>query len=163
MIYAGIGARKTPDKVLNVMTAIGMTHAGYGFTLRSGGAKGADEAFEHGARIMNGGKVESFSAEDSERNPEWIDHAAKFHPNWSSCSAIAMQLHARNSAILLGENLDKPVDFVVCWTNGGLVIGGTGQALRIAKAYNIPVFNLYHDPEAKQLFDTVAWMVKNAK
>ena len=52
---------------------------------------------------------------------------------------------------MLGDDLDQPVSFVVCWTPGGEVTGGTGQALRIAAdpQYNIPVFNLaLHRPEA---------------
>lgn len=29
----------------------------------------------------------------------------------------------------------------ICWTKNGSGQGGTGQALRIAKAYNIPIFD----------------------
>jgi hypothetical protein len=31
---------------------------------------------------------------------------------------------------------------VICWTSRGLGGGGTGQAIRIAKAHKIPVFDL---------------------
>lgn len=34
--------------------------------------------------------------------------------------------------------------FVVCWTSDGKDSGGTGQALRIARDRNIPVYNLYN-------------------
>ena len=50
---------------------------------------------------------------------------------------------ARNVAILLGRNLDRPVDAVVCWTcDGGAVTGGTGMGIRIVEAHGIPVLNL---------------------
>jgi cell division GTPase FtsZ len=52
------------------------------------------------------------------------------------------KLHARNAMIVLGKNLDDPVDFIICWTPGGTGSGGTGQALRIARAYGIPVYDL---------------------
>jgi hypothetical protein len=35
----------------------------------------------------------------------------------------------------------SPVDFIVCWTPYGEVTGGTGQALRIAKANEIAIYN----------------------
>jgi hypothetical protein len=53
MIYAGIGSRETPQATLDLMNLIGFTLAQKGHSLRSGGAKGADSAFEAGA--SNGG------------------------------------------------------------------------------------------------------------
>lgn len=53
----------------------------------------------------------------------------------------AKKLQARNSHQVLGLDLNTPSDFIICWTKGGKGIGGTGQALRIAKAYNIPIFD----------------------
>jgi hypothetical protein len=38
--------------------------------------------------------------------------------------------------------LNDPVSFIVCYTPGGSGQGGTGQALRVARAYNIPVTDL---------------------
>ena len=35
-----------------------------------------------------------------------------------------------------------PVDAVICRTEGGVVAGGTGMAIRIARHHEIPVFNL---------------------
>lgn len=137
--YAGIGSRKTPSTIWQIMTNVGTIIARKGHLLRSGGAKGADTAFELGCDWGNGTK-EIFRPADV--TPAAIGHAAMFHPVWSACDWDARQLHARNSMIMLGRNLDDPVNFVVCWTPGGHPIGGTGQALRIATAYKIPVFNL---------------------
>lgn len=53
-----------------------------------------------------------------------------------------MKLHARNCYQVLGADLRTPTQFVICWTPRGSGEGGTGQALRIAKAYNIPIFDL---------------------
>lgn len=46
--YTGIGSRETPPEIKEVMTAIGFKLAAEGWTLRSGGAYGADQAFEEG-------------------------------------------------------------------------------------------------------------------
>jgi hypothetical protein len=48
----------------------------------------------------------------------------------------------RNSYQMLGSDLKIKTDFVICWTPGGKMVGGTGQALRMAAYYGIPVFNL---------------------
>lgn len=50
-------------------------------------------------------------------------------------------MHMRNASQILGWRLDIPSKFVVCWTEGGQLKGGTSQALRMAKFYQIPVFN----------------------
>ena len=105
--------------------------------LRSGGAKGPDLAFERGA----GSKKKIFYANDA--TPESLMLAEKYHPNWPACSEYARKLHARNGLILLGKDLDSPVEFVICWTKDGKASGGTGQGLRLATAYEIPVFNLF--------------------
>jgi hypothetical protein len=148
MKYAGIGSRGTPHYHLQTMRSIGRNLAASGYTLRSGGAPGADTAYELGAHTVNG-KMQIFYPHRVK--PEWIEYAAKFHPAWNKCDDYAKKLHARNSAIILGENLDDPVAFVSCWTQDGLVKGGTGQALRIAQALNIPIFNIFNDPTGCEL------------
>ena len=56
MYYTGIGARNTPDKVLDLFMNIAKYLATKDFTLRSGAANGADSAFEKGCDISNGSK-----------------------------------------------------------------------------------------------------------
>ena len=68
--------------------------------------------------------------------------ASALHPAWHRCSPAARRLHARNAAILLGENTDAPVDAVVAWTSHGRIAGGTGMGIRIALDRGIPVLNL---------------------
>ena len=140
--YAGIGSRKTPVNILDNMTQIGEWLEGEGWLLRSGGADGADWAFEYGINFDD--HKEIYKAKDA--SILHIDHAKMFHPAWDRCSGYARRLHARNSIIMLGPKLDDPVDMVICWTPNGEITGGTGQALRIAKTEGIPVFNLAHSP-----------------
>lgn len=134
--YAGIGSRETPKDICDLMTKLADNLAKLGWILRSGGAKGADLAFERGSK-----KKEIFYANDA--TPESLVLAEKYHPNWPACSEYARKLHARNGLILLGKNLDSPVELVICWTKDGKASGGTGQAIRIATSYEIPVFNLF--------------------
>jgi predicted Rossmann fold nucleotide-binding protein DprA/Smf involved in DNA uptake len=46
--YAGIGSRETPKEICNKMTEIASLLEKQDFVLRSGGANGADSAFEKG-------------------------------------------------------------------------------------------------------------------
>lgn len=134
------------------------TFAEWGWVLRSGHADGADLYFERGAMR----KCEVYLPW-AEYNRVWpclaevkLDEptstarniAPQYHPNWPACSDGARLLHARNVHCVLGRDCNDPSAFLVCWTPNGSVdgseahSGGTGQALRIAKAYGVPVFNL---------------------
>ncbi|MYE58242.1 MAG: DUF1768 domain-containing protein [Alphaproteobacteria bacterium] len=152
-VWAGIGARKTPPSVLADMTALSRSLAEDGWRLSSGGAHGADSAFAAGIPAeqrtvwLPWPNYNELSGPDCrvpspERMQECLATAERLHPAWHKCSQGARKLHARNVAILLGPQLDRPVDAVVCWTEGGAVAGGTGMALRIAAERGIPVFNL---------------------
>lgn len=147
--YAGIGSRRTPPDMLKLMERIAARLADDGWILRSGHAPGADQAFERGAD----GRSQLFlpwpgfqsdapeiAAEVWDRpRAEAYDIAAKYHPAWHHCSQGARSLHARNVHQILGYDLDEPVSFVVCWSDGR---GGTEQALRVARDRDIPISNL---------------------
>jgi hypothetical protein len=57
----------------------------------------------------------------------------------------------RNALQILGRYGSTPVKFVVCWTKDGKNTGGTGQALRIADYFHIPVFNFYRESDIEKL------------
>ena len=140
--YAGIGSRNTPESVCNKMTNIARVCEERGYVLRSGGADGADSAFESGL-IKN--LKEIYYADDISTDSYLMDIAAMHHPNWKACvrrGPYVMKLMARNVLQILGRNLKAPVSAVICWTPNGDSSGGTGQAIRIANAHDIPVFDL---------------------
>jgi hypothetical protein len=147
--YAGIGSRSAPPDILLKMQEIAKFLAKKGYTLRSGGANGADkDGFEAGCDSVGGDKeiyLPWLGFNDSKskllwEKPDW-EIAEKFHPNWHGLKLGAKQLMARNTC-QLGINAETKSEFVVCWTPGGEEVGGTAQALRIAKAHDILIFNL---------------------
>jgi hypothetical protein len=71
-----------------------------------------------------------------------LEMASKFHPNWGNLKDSVKRIHARNCYQVLGQDLLSPSLFLICWTPKGSGSGGTGQAIRIANAYDIPVFDL---------------------
>lgn len=146
LLYAGIGSRETPRSVLDLMTLIAVKLESLGYTLRSGGAIGADTAFEDGVKSLK----EIFY--DIDATSDAIELASQFHPAWHNCRSGARKLHGRNSMILLGKKLDTPVKFVVCWTRDGKDTGGTGLGIRIAESMNIPIFNLYKYEHKERIY-----------
>ena len=163
MIYAGIGSRETPDEVWRWMEQLGYEFAIKGYNLRSGGAPGADTAFEKGCDRGSGEKEiylpwKNFNKNPSQLfnvTPEAIKLAETFYPNPKvfEVKPYIAKLMGRNCQQVFGENLDSPVDFVVCWTADGCEsiedrtkeTGGTGQAISIASVYCIPVYNVKND------------------
>jgi hypothetical protein len=161
--YAGIGSRETPQDILLLMQDLAVYLAGEGYTLRSGGAGGADTAFERGCDGAGGPKqiflpwngfsgryaTSSFGTDThgvfAGVGPQALALAEQFHPAWKRCSRGARTLHARNGYQVLGPRLDDPVEFVLCWTPRGSGSGGTGQALRIARDRGIRVYDLAVD------------------
>ena len=150
--YTGVGSRNTPPGILKLMEDIARHLQREGYTLRSGGAGGADTAFETGAGLDK----EIFYAKDA--TPAAMEMAGRFHPAWNALrrdgtpvvSDYAKKLHGRNSFQVLGRNLQIPSRFLICWTQDGCKrhvdrtqdTGGTGTAISIADANNVHVYNL---------------------
>jgi hypothetical protein len=126
-----------------LMHHIALTLATEGWTLRSGGANGADQAFLSGAinhhqhfapcietylpwpsyerdelsRITFGSRSHVALEEPT---PGTFKIAAELHPAWDRCSLAARKLHARNVHQILGRSgYDTKSAFVVCWTPDG--------------------------------------------
>jgi hypothetical protein len=151
--YAGIGSRETPLDICYLMQHITNQLKQEDYWLRSGGAKRADEYCAKGAEE----KAQIFIPGDwfklayihpdceiySGICAEAYKIAKAFHPNFDGIPTLFQkQLIARNSYQVLGEDLKSPVDFILCWTENGKLVGGTAQALRIAQSYGIKILNL---------------------
>ena len=152
MIYAGIGSRETPPAILEKMTRIAQRMSIIdGYTLRSGGAVGADSAFEEGAT-----KMEIFIPWAG-YNGIWPDDnhilvtdgailyqaekiMAGIHPKFHNLSIGARRLHTRNVFQILGADLKTPVNFVAYWCKRdakGNPTGGTATAVNLARKLGI--------------------------
>lgn len=163
-IYAGIGSRSTPPEVCEAMTQLARHLDHQGWVLRSGHADGADQAFEAGAKFkeiflpwpgFNYSRPGQFGHTVVEVTQRLEQIARYYHPAWQACSSAVRKLHIRNVAQVLGADCATPADMVICWTPNGSGEGGTGQAIRIAKAYKIPVFDIALESAQQELLDFV--------
>lgn len=171
--YTGVGSRQTPGAVLDLMREVGRVLAIQGWTLRSGAAEGADQAFEAGCDDVNGNK-QIFIAWDGfcgrkqgENGVVQLRHceqakasamAASIHPAWDRLKRGAQGLHSRNCFQVLGEKLDSPSKFVVCYAaldKRGEPKGGTRTAIKLAEQSGVKVFNLYKEDDFNRI---ESWM-----
>ena len=165
--YTGVGSRESPAVILDLMQAVAFKLACEGYILRSGGADGADLAFQKGWQRGNGDELwptaEIFIPWDGfngfshgqdgviyrlnkmPNNQQAERIAAEIHPVWDRLSRGAKALHTRNIYQVLGKTLDEPSRFLICYakpTKTG-VSGGTNTAVQVALKYGVKVFNLY--------------------
>jgi len=155
LIYTGIGSRDTPIEIQELMTKIAQVLETKGYTLRSGGANGADLAFEKGVTTLkeiylpwkgfNHSTSPLYNVEQAA-----LDMAAPHHGGWTYLKDAVKKLMGRNAYQVLGQDLNTPAKFVICWTKDGVQTqadrtnktGGTGLAISLADSLGIPVFNL---------------------
>lgn len=78
--YTGVGSRETPPHIRKLMTDIAYNLHKDGWTLRSGGAEGADQAFEEGWWLSH---MEKDIADGAEPRAEiylpWNDFEGRYH------------------------------------------------------------------------------------
>lgn len=166
--YAGIGSRQTPVNILEFFTRLAARMEINGWTLRSGGAEGADAAFATGCLEREiylpwkGFNGLSSAMPFPSLEAEYL--AATLHPTWSRLSQGARKLMARNCYQILGADLASPVNVVLCWTPDGCeshatrsqTTGGTGQAISLASRHGIPVINFFNPGSMDRLRSIVA-------
>lgn len=157
--YCGIGSRKTPSSVCEAMTILARKLDKLGFTLRSGGADGADLAFEKGATKKQiflpwegfNGNPSPFHTPSAEAEAV----SRKLFPHFPGISRGVRLLVSRNMHQVLGPEpfVSPKSEFIICWTENGKAKGGTAYAIKAAKEYDIPVFNLFNDVDRIKLFE----------
>jgi hypothetical protein len=162
---AGIGSRETPPNILDEMTKIGRWCKLNNVLLRSGHAEGADYAFELGAQeqciayIPWKGFNDKLKSKAKLYVPTFTDDlmksVVKFHPTPEKLSFGVQKIMARNACQILGRDMKDHSQAVVCWTKDGKDTGGTGQALRIAAHYKVPILNMQR-PEFATAIQVIA-------
>lgn len=161
--YTGVGSRETPEEIGKIMTLLASKLERDGWSLRSGAADGADTFFERGVSNPNNKQVfiawNGFSGRSDkeagvlcmkgEVTQQAEEVASTIHPAWARLSRGASDLHSRNCFQVLGEDLQSPSRFLVCWAKTDkqrVPSGGTRTAWVLAANNNIPCYNL-HIPE----------------
>jgi hypothetical protein len=160
LIYSGIGCKNPPSFIIGIISEISIHLANKHYLLRSGASIGCQSAFESGCKSINGYRDiylpwRSYNDNDSmlyDISEESKIMAKSFYPKYDDLSLENRLIFARNCNIILGDKLDTPSDFIICYTEEGKHTGETGHALKIAKKYNIPIFNFGNKDLTKEIF-----------
>lgn len=155
--YAGIGSRSITQEERETIKRVAYKLS-FKATVYSGNADGADIAFQEGSegncvvflpwRNFNRAKYDLTKSRECYvvgQESEGLKAIEEFHPAPHNLSFGARSCLCRNYYQICGYRDVGQVRFVVCCANvdsNGEVSGGTGHAVRIAKANNIPVFNI---------------------
>jgi hypothetical protein len=173
--YTGIGSRETPTHICAVMTTLANVLEKQNFILRSGGALGADSAFEKGVVnpnnkmiFLSGALRNSFGnnilySDTQLQNARIFIFNNNIHPIWQRLPEYAKALHTRNVFQVLGMDMNEISKFTVCWTRdsaidfetSGRKTGGTGTAIKISCHYKVPVFNLSIDSHLRKILSYI--------
>ncbi len=175
--YTGIGSRDTPLDEKRLMTELAMHFQNWGYTLRTGSVSAADRAFETGAGSAKEVYVPWDGWNDqrgiSSVSPEsmslakiiWkcrkkgiqegiISESACVSDEWDAVHPATKIILAKTMCMVLGKNLKRPSDALICWTPGGKIVGLSAHPIVLATISRIPVFNLA-DPETEDVMRTM--------
>jgi hypothetical protein len=161
--YTGIGSRRTPTHILLEMTRVARVLSDATFTLRSGGAVGADQAFQNGSNYNANIYLPQdldLNSEESQLCYELLQPHLPF--NLRACKPYTQQLLLRNMQQLFGvvSHGEPASRFVICYTPTknytSFEAGGTRYAVLVALYYDIPVINML-DVDWKQQLKSVLY------
>lgn len=166
--YTGVGSRDTPENITDIMSDIAVYLSKFGHILRSGRAEGADWAFQRGAEFhaknidipqtpkteiyvpnkrfnLSFGRLNEIDPKDLDNYADAEDICSTLHPVFDKLIGFARDAHVRNVYQVLGQDLNTPSSFLLCWApiKNGRVTGGTATAVALANKLDIEVYNFY--------------------
>ena len=152
--YVGTGNKEAPSEILVQMKRLTKELECFGFTLRTGGMEGPDEAFESVATNIElhlpwkdfNNKASKFTF----NTPEANGVAKMHHPAYDGLKPFIQAFLAKNARLVMGKDMKSRAMFVICWSEDGAETtsektsrtGNVGHIIAIACSSKIPVFNL---------------------
>lgn len=171
--YTGIGSRDISSIEYNLVVKIGSRMAELGYCLRSGGADGADEAFEEGCDLAEGEK--SIYLPWKNFNGYWMGPSVYsltgkqrafarerllelgVLPWFDNLSNSSKLFHTRNYYQVVGstEVPSRVCIYIADIDWKGEPVGGTRTAVMVSKVLGVPTYNLRDNEEREKLLDKI--------
>ena len=143
--YAGIGDKKLPPQLPQIIQKVAKGMHGDGYCLRNNGMDGAEREFMRGVSdkqlIL---PWDGFNGLKSQYNeaPEAATQVAYNHVNlFGDMSHSKQKIMLAKIQTILGVDCKTPVNIVVCYSFDELY-GESAQMISLAKAYQIEIVNL---------------------
>ncbi|UFP94580.1 hypothetical protein [Gloeobacter morelensis] len=153
--YTGVGSTEPPPDVAALVILVAQHLAGQGMVVRTGHDKGTDAAFATAAAAESrriyvphsgaGGYQDGLVVCDPETIARATRLAASVHPHWKSYNNFQRRAHTRRVFQLLGEDLDSPSAYVICFVpedGDGKIQGSARTILALAQVQRIECYNL---------------------
>jgi hypothetical protein len=156
LAVACIGRRDLKLSEKCYLESVGALLAERGFTVCSGNAPGSDQAYAHGANLVDGRRVElylpwaTFERKWVDKHntvwlasqawPKHVELAASASPGWDrGVRETVKPLMIRNAMIIFrwGQPVDRVLAYPDCTKHGW---SGTGHAMRVAATLGVPVW-----------------------
>ena len=173
--YTGIGSRDVTETEFSIMSQLAQHFATAGWTLRSGGAGGADSAFEKGCALAEGyaeifipwkgfgTKVENPNCRRYVPDERSFGKAAHYLvengiiPWFSNMTQGAQKLHSRNYYQVLGVDNIKSNVMVYCAEDDkhGIPKGGTRTAILLARSFGVSTYNIRVPKQLSELKEVI--------
>ena len=173
-IYTGIGSRDVTEEEFRQMLHLSTTLGNSRYTLRSGGAGGADTAFELGCAVAQGEAEiyipwKGFGKKCQNPNSKrYIPSEDKFEeaksyllengviPWFERMKQGAQKLHARNYYQCIGMGVVS--DFMIYCAEddkNGTPKGGSRTAIMLARSLDVPTYNIRNADQREAIYDLV--------
>jgi hypothetical protein len=173
LIVTGIGSRDIDAIQFKICQNLATVFANKGWHLRSGGARGADSAWELGFSESDRKTIylpePNFNGRPNTgcyKVPDgfgdvWFEAreiATRLHSRFDQLDEFAQNAHTRNVFQVLGDDLKSKADLVVVCAppRGRTVKGGTATAFNLAKGLRITTFNLWEPQDREALYKIYA-------
>lgn len=165
-MYKAYGVVANPDAPEGIMSQIGSIATrleAMGYTLRTAGGKGMEEAFE---QVTENKEVHipwrNFNERQSKftRNAKEADDVVRpFAPGFDGLKPAVQAIIASKAHTVLGKDLKNPIRFLITYTQDGCEntanktakTGFSGTSIALASSLRIPVFNLKNSDALERL------------
>lgn len=165
--YAVTGNKDVPPEIVSKVKELVNYLNGHGFTSRMGCDDPIENAaYESAAKkeaILPWREFNSIESKFTFTNDRAMAIAKKFHPTFDNMKKGIQLILAKNARLILGNRMDQPARFLLCWTEDGVEnirqktakTGYTGHTIAIACGAGVPVFNLANPDAEKRLREYV--------
>lgn len=161
--YAATGNQNPPPEVLSRIESVVRRLNQMGFTARTGGFEGVEEAVEKtSAKKEVHLPWKGFN--DKESKFTWTKERATsvarmFQPGFDALKKPVQTFLAKNARLILGDSVASPALFLIVWTEDGCntikrrnaQTGFAGHPIAIASALGIPIYNFQNPEDERRL------------
>lgn len=152
--YGVVANPDAPDNILSLIGAIATRLEAMGYTLRTAGGNGLEEAFEKTTETkevyLPWRNFNNRQSKFTRNMPEANDVVRPFAPSFDTLKPAVQAIIASKAHTVLGKDLKSPIQFLITYTADGCETVGnktaktgfSGTSIAIASSMRIPVFNL---------------------